>query len=62
MSIISSHADYRHEDYYFERTQSRAFRALKWGKTEAPLRSWSDYFYPALAGLSAFAVLAEIIH
>ena len=55
MSRISSHADYRHEDYFFSRTQSRALDALEWERSGRPLRSWSEYFYPAL-GLTGVAL------
>ena len=30
MSHLSAHADYRHEDYFFARTQSRALAAREW--------------------------------
>jgi hypothetical protein len=59
---ISSHADFRHNDYFFERTQSRALQAREWEKTEAPIRSWSEYLYPSLAAVSALAAVVEIIH
>jgi hypothetical protein len=62
MLNISSHANHRHEDYFFERTQSRAFQDLQRGKTTPPLRSWGDYVYPALAGVGALVALIEIIH
>ena len=62
MPNISSHADYRHQDYFFARTQSRTLQALEWEKSEAPIRSWSEYLYPSLAAVSALAVLAEVIH
>jgi len=58
MSHISAHADYRHEDYFFARTQSRALRALNWEQSAKPLRSWSEFLYPALAtGGALIAVL-----
>jgi hypothetical protein len=59
---ISSHADFRHNDFFFERTQSRALQAREWEKTEAPIRSWSEYLYPSLAAVSALAAVVEIIH
>ena len=58
MSHISAHADYRHEDYFFARTQSRGLRALEWEQSGKPLRSWSEFIYPALAtGGAMIAVL-----
>jgi hypothetical protein len=62
MKTISSHADYRHKDYFFERTQSRAMQARQWEQTKAPIRSWSDILVPALAAMGALAAVAEIIH
>ena len=62
MQHISSHADYRHEDYFFERTQSRALQAREWERSEAPIRSWSEYLYPTLAAVTALAAVVEIIH
>ena len=35
MSHLSAHADYRHEDYFFARSQSRAMAARDWEKSEA---------------------------
>jgi hypothetical protein len=41
--MISSRADFRHEDYFFQRTQSRAMLALEW-ETRAPaLKTWDNY-------------------
>jgi len=62
MRTISAHADYQHKDYFFERTQSPAMRALEWEKSEAPLKSWSQIVYPALATAGALAAIAELIH
>jgi len=62
MRTISSHSDYHHSDYFFERTQSRTMQTLDWGKTEAPIRSWSEYLYPTLVAVSALAAVVEVIH
>jgi hypothetical protein len=62
MRTIASHSDYHHSDYFFERTQSRTMQALDWEKTEAPIRSWSEYLYPALVAVSALAAVVEVIH
>ena len=61
MSHISAHSDYRHEDYYFSRTQSRALRALDWEQSAKPLRSWSDLIYPALATSGAVIAVLGIL-
>jgi hypothetical protein len=58
MSRISSHADYRHEDYFFNRTQSRALSDLEWEHSDKPLHSWSELFYPA--AVAAGAVIAVV--
>jgi hypothetical protein len=58
MSHISAHANYRHEDYFFARTQSRAMDALEWEGSGKALHSWSEILYPALAaGGAVIAVL-----
>jgi hypothetical protein len=62
MSHLSAHADYRHEDYYFARTQSRAMNALEWEHSEKPLHSWSDFLYPALGAAAALLAVVEVIH
>ncbi len=61
-TLLSAHADFRHEDYVFARTQSRALQAAEWVKTEPPLRSWSDVLYPALGVAAAVLAMAEIVH
>jgi len=60
MSHLSAHADYRHEDYFFARTQSRALAVRAWERTE-PLHSWSEYLYPALGAAAALLVVAELV-
>ena len=62
MSHISAHADYRHEDYFFNRTQSRVLKALEWEHSDKPLRSWSELLYPAMAAAGAVAAVLEILH
>ena len=57
MSHISAHADYRHEDYFFARTQSRALRVLEWEHSDKPLHSWSEFLYPAAAAAGVIAAL-----
>jgi cytochrome c-type biogenesis protein CcmH/NrfG len=36
ISNISAHAEYRREDYFFARNQSRTLRALEWEHREKP--------------------------
>jgi len=61
MSHISAHADYRHEDYHFARTQSRALSALEWEDSAKPLQSWSELLYPTLATAGAVIAALEIL-
>lgn len=60
VSHLSAHADYRHEHYYFARTQSRALAAREWEHTER-LRTWSQILYPALGAAAALLVVAELV-
>ena len=62
MSHISAHADYRHEDYFFQRTQSRALRALEWEDSGKPLHSWSELLYPAMAASGAVIAVMGILY
>ena len=62
MSHISAHADYRHEDYFFQRTQSRALKALEWEDSGKPLQSWSDILYPAAAATGAVIAALGILY
>ncbi len=61
MSHISAHADYRHEDYFFNRTQSRALRALEWEHSDKPLHSWSELLYPTALAVGAVVALVGIL-
>jgi hypothetical protein len=61
MSHLSAHADYRHEDYFFARTQSRALSDLEWEHSARPLHSWSGILYPALGVGSALLAALEIL-
>jgi hypothetical protein len=62
MSHLSAHANYRHEDYFFSRTQSRAMNALEWEHSDKPLHSWSEILYPALGAAAALLAVVEVIH
>ena len=62
MSHISAHADYRREDYFFARTQSRALRALEWEHSDKPLHSWFELLYPALAVAGAMTAVLGILY
>ena len=61
MSPLSAHADYRHEDYFFARTQSRTLAARQWEHTKR-LHSWSELLFPAMGAAAALMAVIEIIH
>ena len=61
MSQISAHAEYRHNDYFFARTQSRALSVLEWERSSKPLQSWTELFYPALAATGAVVAVLGIL-
>ncbi|MDB5734241.1 MAG: hypothetical protein JWP16_2143 [Alphaproteobacteria bacterium] len=61
-ALISAHADFRHEDYVFARTQSREMTARAWDHRTAPLQSWSQFLYPALGLAATMLAVAEVIH
>jgi hypothetical protein len=52
---ISSHADYRRNDFMFSRTQSGALRDMPWERRAKPLQSWDRLVYSCV-GAAAFAV------
>lgn len=60
MRDLSAHADYRHEDYFFARTQSRRLAAREWERTQK-LHSWSEILFPALGAAAALLVVAEFV-
>ena len=60
MSHISAHANYRHEDYHFARSQSRALSALEWEHSDR-LHSWSEILYPALATAGAMIAVLGVL-
>jgi hypothetical protein len=62
MSYLSAHANYRHEDYFFARTQSRALSARKWEHSDKALHSWSELAYPTLAAAGAMVAVLGILH
>ena len=62
MSRISAHANYRHEDYFFNRTQSRALSALEWEHSGKPLQAWSELLYPAMAASGAVIAVLGILY
>jgi hypothetical protein len=61
-TLISAHADFRHEDYVFARTQSRETAGREWAHRAAPIQSWSQLLYPALGVAAAVLAVAEIVH
>jgi hypothetical protein len=62
MNLISSHADYRREDYVFARTQSRATSEREWAHREDRLHSWSEVVYPALGLAGVALAVLEVLH
>lgn len=56
-SHISEHAEYRHDDYMFSRTQSRALSQREWESRLPGLRSWGSMLIPALTTSAAMAVV-----
>jgi len=54
IQLIAAHADYRREDFVFQRTQSLAMRALEWENRLKPLKPWAPNFVANLA-FSIFA-------
>lgn len=44
LQVIGTHADYRREDYMFQRTQSIGLRTLEWDRREKPLRPLAPNF------------------
>jgi hypothetical protein len=60
--IISSHANYRHEDYFFSRTQSRSLNELGWERREGPLHSWSEFFYPTASVIGTLLIMLVVFH
>ena len=54
--IISAHAEYRHGNYMFARTQSRSQRELAWERRATRLISWSEMLYAALGIAAAMLI------
>lgn len=58
-NLISSHANYRREDFMFPRTQSCALRDRPWEHRSQPLKSWDRLVYGGiLVAAVAIAMLA----
>ena len=60
MSHLSAHADYRHEDYFFARTQSRGLAARSW-EHSTRLHSWSEILVRMLGAAVVMLAVAEIV-
>jgi hypothetical protein len=58
--VISAHADYRPEDFYFARTQSVTLRAAKWESRIKPMHSWSEIALYGAGLLGAFLVALNL--
>ena len=54
-TIISRHADYRRDDFVFQRTQSCSMRDMPWENRTPRLQSWDRLIYSG-AGFAVFAV------
>ncbi len=59
--FISAHADYRHTDFVFPRTQSLALRDAPWEQRIKPLRSWSEIGAYGVTALAAMGLLTAFI-
>lgn len=59
--FISSHSDYRREDFIFARTQSCTLRELPWDKRIKPLRSWDSILYSALGIAGAVFLTLDLL-
>jgi hypothetical protein len=46
---IGAHADYRREDYVFQRMQSREMQKLEWSERLPPMKSWGGGIFVDLA-------------
>jgi hypothetical protein len=60
--LISSHADYRREDYIFSRTQSRQQSNLQWKHRAGRLHAWSEWLLPAVSGLGLLLLSLMAFH
>jgi len=49
--MIASHAEYKHTDYHFARTQSRGLAALDWEHRSPAFKTWSNHIYACVAAL-----------
>jgi hypothetical protein len=56
--LISAHADYRPQDFYFSRTQSVSLRSAEWESRIRPMHSWSEL---ALYGLGFVAFVSVLL-
>ncbi len=58
---ISAHADFRHSDFHFPRTQSLTLRDAPWGRRLKPLRSWSEIGAYGAVALAATVLLSACV-
>ena len=59
--FISSHSDYRREDFIFARTQSCALRDMPWDNRIKPLRSWDSIIFTALGFAGAVLLTLDLL-
>ena len=61
IALLSAHADFRIEDYFFLRTQSRPTSALKWESRVKPMRSWIDLIALGAAIVGPPLILVSVL-
>jgi hypothetical protein len=59
--IISAHADYRHSDFFFLRTQSQETRDAPWERRLRPRKTWSELGSYAGVALGVVIVATALI-
>jgi hypothetical protein len=58
--FISSHAEYRRDDFIFPRTQSCAIRDLPWDRSPPPFRPWDRLVYASAACLAVTGLVFAV--
>jgi hypothetical protein len=57
--LIGAHADFRLNDYFFPRTQSRSLSKLGWESRIRPMHSWSELILYGMG--TALSVLVLLV-
>ena len=55
--LIGAHADFRHQDFFFPRTQSPGFRDAAWESRIRPMLSWSEILLYAAGAAGVLLVI-----